>query len=311
MKIHDYVEKGNIKEVSRLIKTGADVNRVRKALKPLMIAASSGDANVDMLRLLVENGADVNAQKYKTLETPLYYAVRAGNIDKIRFLLDAGADINYRDYRNADVLIDAIYGEYNQDENLLAILNLLIERGAEVNNTNISEESALKNAFRKLKFDAVKLLLDAGADKEQLNLSELMEAVAFGSVEDVKNLLEKGADVYNFDCDGRNPVFLSLELQDIEKAKLIIPFTPSYDDYSFWWQSPLDYPIKQNDGETLKWLIDTGFSVNEADYYTKDTLLMSAASLGATDCVRILLEAGTNAVAENKYGETAISQATN
>lgn len=88
MKIHDYVRKGNIKQVMRLINQGVDVNRVEKALNrtPLMIAAFSGDANVEMLGLLIQNGADVNAQRYKKLETPLYYAVTAGDIDKIRFL---------------------------------------------------------------------------------------------------------------------------------------------------------------------------------------------------------------------------------
>lgn len=313
MKIHDYVRKGNIKQVMRLINQGVDVNRVEKALNrtPLMIAAFSGDANVEMLGLLIQNGADVNAQRYKKLETPLYYAVTAGDIDKIRFLLDAGADINYRDYRGSDVLIDAIYGEYNLDENLLPILNLLIERGASVNNFDVSEESALKNAFRKLRFDAVKLLLDAGADKKQLNLSELMEAVAFGSLEDVKNLLEKGTDVYHFDFCSRNPIFLSLELRDFEKAKLILPFTPSYDDCHFWWNSPLSYLIKDDDSENMQWLIEEGFEINEVDYIRQNSILMTASEYGATNCVRVLLEAGANAVAQNKYRDTAISKATN
>lgn len=313
MKIHDYVREGNIKAVSRLINQGVYIDCVDKKNSyqtPLMIAVSNPDVSIDMVSFLVKNGADVNAQKYQTLETPLYYAVTAGEINKVRFLLDAGADINYRNYRGSNVFAETIYGEYHH-ENLLPILNLLIERGAEINDFDVIKESALKNAFARLRFDAVELLLDAGADKKQLNLSELMEAVAFGSVEDVKNLLEEGADIYDFDHCGRNAVFLSLELQDFEKTKLILPFTPSYDDYYFWWKSPLFYPIEKDDSKTLKCLIEKGFDVNTVDYYTQETLLMIAASSGATNCVQILLEAGANAVAKNKYGDTVISKAIN
>ncbi|MEB3216518.1 MAG: ankyrin repeat domain-containing protein [Nostocales cyanobacterium 94392] len=62
MKIHDYIRKGDINEVTRFIKKGIDINCVDEDsdCTPLMVAVSSLDANVDMVRLLVENGADIN-----------------------------------------------------------------------------------------------------------------------------------------------------------------------------------------------------------------------------------------------------------
>ncbi len=315
MKIHDYVRKGNIKEVSRLInQKGFDINCVDKKNSyqtPLMIAVSNRDVNIEMVRFLVENGADINAVENKYQNTVLGLAVKAGNIDKIRFLLDAGVDINYRTSNGYDVLINAMCGrDIKQDENLIPILNLLIERGVEVDGVSSYNESALKIAYRNLRFDAVKLLLDAGAEEKQLQWTHLMEAVAFGSVEEVKILLEEGADIYHIDCWSRNAFFLSLENGDIEKAKILLSFTPSRDDASFWWKSPIFYPIQSNYSKILEWLILEGFDIQVTDDCL-NTPLIAAAEYGATDCVRILLEASADISKVHNFNANAISKAAN
>lgn len=196
MKIHDYVRKGNIKEVSRLInQKGFDINCVDKKNSdqtPLMIAVSNRDVNIEMVRFLVENGADINAVGGKYKSTVIDLAIQAGSLDKIKFLLDAGVDINYQTSDGYDVLINAMHGrDIKQDENLIPILNLLIERGAEVDGVSSYGESALNVASYRGRFDAVELLLVAGAEYERLRWTHLMEAVAFESVEKVQPLLEQ------------------------------------------------------------------------------------------------------------------------
>ncbi|MBV6627111.1 MAG: ankyrin repeat domain-containing protein [Rivularia sp. (in: Bacteria)] len=315
MKIHDYVRQGNITAVSRLInQEGVYIDCVDKKNSyqtPLMIAVINPDVDIEMVRFLIDNKADINAVGGEYKSTVLDLAIQAGNIDKIRFLLDAGIDINYRTSDGNDVLINAMYGrDIKQDINLLPIFNLLIKKGVEVNGVNSYGESALRIAYRHGRFDFVKLLLDAGADKEQLNLSELMEAVVFGSLEEVQILLEADADIARLDCFGRNAFFLSLEIDDIEKAKLILPFTPSRDDSCFWWKSPIFYSIKYNYAEILKWLIAEGFDIEETDEYL-NTPLMEAAEYGATDCVRILLAAGADTSKVDSCDENAIKKAAN
>ena len=314
MKIHDYVRKGNIKVVSDLINEGFYVDCVDKKNSyqtPLMIAVSNSDVDIDMVHFLVENGADIDAVGGKYKSTVIDLAIQAGNVNKIRFLLDAGADISYRNSDGYDILINAMYGrDIKQDKNLLPILNLLIEKGVEVNGVSSYGESALKVAYRHGRFDAVKLLLDSGADDKQLHWTYLIEAIAFGTVEDVKILLEAGADIYDLDCWNRNAFFLSLETGDLEKAKVLLPFTPSGDDSSFWWTSPLFYPIKYNNIEILEWLILEGFDIEATDEY-ENTPLMEAAEHGATDCVKILLEAGADISKVDDCNENAIKKAAN
>ncbi|WP_228059498.1 ankyrin repeat domain-containing protein [Plectonema radiosum] len=313
MKIHDYVRQGDINEVRRLIRKGIEINCVDEDSDhtPLMVAVSSLNANVDMVRLLVENGADINGVESQFQDTVLGLAVKAGNFDKIRFLLDVGVDINYRTPSGYDVLIDVMHGrDITQDEYLIPILNLLIERGAEVDGMSNYGETALKVAFYNARFDAVKLLLDAGAEEKQLKWTHLMEAVVSGSLAEVQSLLEQGADIYDVDCWNRNAFILSLEIGDLFKAKLILRFTPTRDDLLFWWKSPLFYPIKNHNSKILEWLIAEGFDIEATDEYL-NTPLMFAAECGATDCVKILLEAGADTSKVNNYQENALNKAAN
>jgi ankyrin repeat protein len=67
-----------------------------------MVAVTSDQAGVDMMRLLIEHGADVNADKKKptkksptkkTQTTPSWRSpVQQGTWDKVKLLIEAGAE---------------------------------------------------------------------------------------------------------------------------------------------------------------------------------------------------------------------------
>src|SRR3989338_10363044 len=84
------IEKGDIKEIERLLASGADVNERRfDNYTPLHVAAFYSQANV--AALLIEKGADVNA-KDNYGRTPLYVAAWYGKADVVALLLKKGAD---------------------------------------------------------------------------------------------------------------------------------------------------------------------------------------------------------------------------
>ncbi|AFY33054.1 ankyrin repeat domain-containing protein [Calothrix sp. PCC 7507] len=311
MQLHIYAQQGNIAGVARKIANGADIDRLdeNSLQTPLMSAVSSANAGIDMIRFLVEHGANVNAmEKHNTV---LGLAVQSGNLEKIQFILDAGANINYQTAEGYDVLIDAMHGhDILQDQNLISTLNLLISRGAAVNGMSSYGESAIKVAAHVGRFDVVKLLLNAGANPEQLGWTELMHAIVFGSLEQVKLLLEEGADQNVCDCGYRTPWLLSLQVGELPKAKLLLAAETNQNYGGNCGKTPLMCAIENNRLEVLQWLIAEGFDIEATDDFN-NTALIIAAEHGATDCVRILLAAGANPSRINDCNNKAIKIATN
>ncbi|AFY44000.1 ankyrin repeat domain-containing protein [Nostoc sp. PCC 7107] len=311
-KIHIDVQQGNIAGVADKIANGVDIECLDEYFQQtlLMCAVSSPNAGVDMIRFLLEHGANVNAVEPESQNTVLGLAVQSGNLDKILLILDAGADINYQSPDGYDVLIHAMYGrDILRDENLISILNLLIYRGAAVNGMSSYGESAIKVAAHIGRFDAVKLLLNAGANPEQLGWTELMHAIVFGSLEQVKFLLEQGADQNVRDCWHRTPWLLSIQVGELPKAKLLLAAGANHNDVGNCGKTPLMYAIENNRLEVLQWLITEGFDIEATDEFS-NTALIIAAEHGATDCVKILLEAGANPSRINHCNDKAIKIAT-
>lgn len=311
MQIHIYAEEGNIAKVQQEIAHGVDINSLDKyeSRTPLMFAVSSPYANIDLVRLLVENAADVNAvDTYQN--TVLALAVQSGNLEKIQFLLDAGADINYQKPHGYDVLIDAMYGrDITKNENLLAIIDLLIKRGAKVTSVTDYGESALRRASDTGRFDAVKILLAAGADPQQLIWTELMHAIVFGSLADVEKLITQGDELFEIDYYGRNPWLLSLQVGDLAKAELLLG-EANCQEFEYGGKTSLMYAIENNRFQILQWLIDKGCDVESTDE-VGTTALMVAVECDHPECVKILLEAGAKANRENNYHEKVIQQTNN
>lgn len=316
MQIHIYAKQGNITGVAHEVANGVDLDCIDKYAfqTPLMYAVTSPNADIDMIRFLVENGANVNAvaeNDYRNQETVLSLAVNSGNLDKIKFLLNAGANINYQRPHGYDVLIDAMHGrDIVNDDNLLPILNFLLKKGAKVNGISSYGETALKCASMVGRFDAVELLLAAGADCQQLKWTEFMHAIVFGSVENVKSLLDKGVDLSIRDCWQRTPWLLSLQAGEVEKAKLILASGANPHDRGLGGNTPLIYAIENNRIEVLEWLIKEGFDFETTDE-SGTTALMVAAENGCTDCARLLLESGANPAKVNDWESKAIQEASN
>jgi ankyrin repeat protein len=321
MKINDYARQGNIAGVQQLLASGVEIDSRDRALQtPLMSAVSSANANLEMVQFLVENGADVNAiggeSSYAALgfaanDPVLGFAVKSGNIDKIQYLLNAGADIRYQRLYDYDVLMDAMCSpNISKNDNLTSIIKLLISRGANVRNTSQNGESALKFAAYEGRFDVIELLLEAGADREQLQWTELMEAIVFGSVEETKQLIDAGADLAALDFCWRTPWIFSLQVGEIEKVKLLLASGANEFDGGETEKPPLMYVVENNHAEVLEYLIQQGFDANEVDRYNR-TLLIEASERGATECVRVLLAAGVDASVGNNNWNSAIYHASN
>src|SRR6266851_3580192 len=129
-----------------------------------------------------------------TSRADLCTALGEGDPRRVLALIEAGADIHYKRDHGYDALLDAVHGrDVTRDPRLLELLALLVAQGVNLSGVSAYGESGLRVLSRLGRFDAVRVLLDAGADKRQLEWTPLMEAVALGSLADVRTALETGA----------------------------------------------------------------------------------------------------------------------
>ena len=141
----------------------------------LMLAAGDPGSETRILDLLIEHGANLEQESREDIysgRTAIAVAVSAGDPRKVARLIDAGASIHFCDPHGYDAMLHAVHHrDIARDKNLIELLKLLIAHGVALNTVTKYRESALRVLARVGRFDALKLLLEAGADEAQLNWS--------------------------------------------------------------------------------------------------------------------------------------------
>ncbi|KAI3339128.1 hypothetical protein F4824DRAFT_508504 [Ustulina deusta] len=126
--------------------------------------------------------------------TALTHAARQGHKAVVQLLLDRGANINASNWVNNTALIEAAREGHE------AVVQLLLHYGANINASNRVNNTALIEAAREGHEAVVQLLLDYGANVDasnQVNTTALIEAAERGHKAVVQLLLDSGAKVNN------------------------------------------------------------------------------------------------------------------
>jgi ankyrin repeat protein len=170
-----------------------------KRIKKKVKKAAAGSAPTDIVRLLLDKGADLEAKDSKEGRTALLWAVRHNRNDMVEALLDKGASQKAKDKRGYTALVTAaLYA--NPDT-----LSLLLDRAGRPEQ-DAAEMPLLLYAAAAGRTDNIRLLLEKGADinaRDDYGHTALMWAAKGGKKDVVKFLLEKGADAGLRDKEGK------------------------------------------------------------------------------------------------------------
>jgi ankyrin repeat protein len=298
-------EVGRKESVLFLLEHGADINMpggIFEYKSPLQAAIYGGDGhNTSIVKLLLENGAVAypNAGDYNF---ELHIASEGGNIEVVRMLLDLGADVNFQHGTWGTPLQASARWGRPRDE---AVANLLLERGAQVNTTDLASRhlrSALEAAAFAGNLTFVQLLLDRGAriaDSQSDFGSALIAAATGGHEAIVQLLLGKGADV-GFQT-GRigSALHAAAEQAMVKTVQLLIMNGADVNREGGEYHSALQAAAfscerKVKDGlEVLKTLLNNGAEVNKQGGKFGSALQAAAFSC-STEAVRLLISEGAN-----------------
>lgn len=298
MDIWDLAKKGDLPGLQQALSAGAAVNARSKrhyGFTPLMCAARSVTAKPDLLAMLIKHGADVNATPDNSDTSVLGLAASSGNVEKSKLLLDSGADIKFKSKSGYDALIHAMHGRrIGIDPTLLELIKLLISRGAPLNGVTKFQESALSVSSNNGRFDAVRLLLEAGADPAPLGWNELMRTIALGTLEELGELLKRKVTLATTDRWNRTPLLLSIQTGDISRVKLLLKAGARLAERGRCGKTALMYTLDRDDQMMLKWLIAEGAEIDAVNEFGYTALIEAVMTPCDPEIIRTLLQSGAN-----------------
>ncbi|KAH8696488.1 Pfs, NACHT and ankyrin domain protein [Talaromyces proteolyticus] len=216
-----------------------------------------------ILRLLLQSSSTPH-HRDSSRTTALQYASWRGNYKSVDILLEKGADINARGGQYGNALQAA------SQKGHLDIVEVLLEKGANANAQGGQYGNALQAASQKGHLDIVEVLLEKGADVNAQGGwygNALQAASQKGHLDIVKVLLEKGVDV-NAQGGQYGNALQAASLGHLDIVRV---------------------------------LLETGTDINAQGGQYGNAL--QAASLGHLDIVTVLLEKGADANAQGgRYG---------
>jgi ankyrin repeat protein/truncated hemoglobin YjbI len=175
--------------VATLLDRGADARRVdtlgpldpeERPIADLLVARGKGvpeamlaracraDVSrneVHRARVLLDYGADVNALGREGL-TALHYAVRSGKLPLIRLLIERGADVNAPDHEGRSPAAHIAESRARLDP--VAVLDVLVRRGAALDGADRAGEALLRHFSRRGDARTVKWLVAHGVKSAKM-----------------------------------------------------------------------------------------------------------------------------------------------
>lgn len=326
--LHWAVHRDDVELVQRLIKAGARAEAKNNyGVTALAEAAVVGDTKV--IKLLVEAGANVNSTNGDG-QTALMVLSRTSNVEAAEFLLAHGAQVNAAEnWRGQTALMWAAA------EGQTAMVKELIKHGADLNAKSTIKQwdrgttaegtglgakfmpsgglTALLFAARQGHLDAAKVLVEAGADKDQQDpdgISPMVTAIVNAHYDVAAYLAERGADVNLADEYGRSALWAAVDMHTLPHSTR--PDTPESETVS---GTDLLKIILAHDADPNVQLMTHPPIRSSGDRGADNILtigasaLLRAAKAGDTVAIRMLLDKGADANLPNKQGVTPLMAA--
>lgn len=225
--LHKAIKARDSVRVQDLLWQGADPAETVEGRNAYHAAATS---TTDIMKLLLaheKKDAALAFCKWSDREVDtLRLAIREADVEMVRLLLDHGLQVNNRDRDEETPLHFAIEHRKGKAEGL-PVVRLLLERGADADAKAANDwaETPIFTAVRASYTDAVKLLLDMGADAARINyMGESLLHLNAATWDDktTRLLLAAGTPVNAKDKQGRTALHIAAHYNKLDVVKALL-----------------------------------------------------------------------------------------
>lgn len=204
------ITEGHFQAVQYLLEHHADSTIINsKGISVLHCAAIHRDPKLLQL-LLTFSKKHLNARESEKGSTPLHLAIWSHSVESVEVLIEQKVDLNIRDHAGRTPLMLAAR------LNLPAIIDKLLNAGADVSLTQADRGTALHEAVMSGGFEAVKVLGNKYADLNKLLISNgdsLLHLAIYTKNKDICEwLIKNGLDKNMKNHEGKTPLDLAKEL---------------------------------------------------------------------------------------------------
>jgi len=301
-------ESGNSAAIYSLLYEGAPVDQRGGSMDETALIIAARHGNLGIVRTLAKAGADIHVQT-KYGDTALTAATYFCHPNVSEFLIEQGSDINVKNhgFGSTPLMLAA-------DCNNVGIVDLLIKRGAKINETNKGGMTALTSAAIKGHFAVVQALLNAGANTEisaTKSGTALYEAAQQGHDAIVKTLINKGADInVKLKSNGWTPLMITVAEGHSSTSAILISVGANVNLANHKGRTALMFAAWYGNKEIAEALLKAGSDPNIVPTDEEgSSALISATIKGYKEIVKMLLDRGADPNLRNKEGKTALSYA--
>lgn len=316
-RLHLAVSRCDRSKVKKYIAEGDAINAVDEyGRTPLMIASESGHA-LKIVKLLLKFGGDPSLSCTARF-LPLFNAAEQGHVAIAKALIDVGANC------------DAVNGDAEQTAVMIAsfrgrvdVAQLLIEGGCDILRSSTTGTTALHAAACGGSSSILSMLLDAGADVNEVSgprvqTSALVWAVNYKHLNASIELIRRGANVNYADLNGGTALHKAAELGCVDILEALLKAGANPNRVRCPSGTPLHHACARGHLTCVRMLLLAGARVSATDLREQTPLHYSVKqqqrglnlALSHLEVIELLLASGSDPNAIDNEGRTALVGAT-